>query len=54
MANEKKPSKGEPAEKQPETAKIAEARELSDDELEEVIGGVSSSDGTVGGSCSPT
>jgi bacteriocin-like protein len=51
MANEKKPSEGKPARKQPETAKIAESRELSDDELEEVIGGVSSPDGTSSGSC---
>lgn len=40
-----KPSKRESAKKQPNKAKIAELKELSDDELEEVSGGVASTGG---------
>jgi hypothetical protein len=47
----KKPNKPEPDKKQPAKAKIADVQELGEDELEEVSGGYSSGDGTVGGSC---
>ncbi|HTP91959.1 MAG TPA: bacteriocin [Xanthobacteraceae bacterium] len=50
MATEK-PNKHEPAKKQREDAKIAESKEISDDELKEVSGGLPSSDGTVGSGC---
>jgi len=50
MATEK-PNKHEPAEKKPEKAKIVESKEIADDELKEVSGGYSSSDGTVGTVC---
>ena len=41
----KKPNKRQPAQEQPAKTEIAKSKELSDDELEEVSGGVASTGG---------